>query len=351
MKIENILANAVMENASDIFIVAGFPLSYKINGVIMPQNELKLKSSMTEAFAREFYKLRYGEDAEFSMEYQMDFSFSVYHIGRFRVNMFYQRGSIAAVLRVVRFDIIDYKKSGIAEEVMDLASINNGLVIVTGSAGSGKSTTLACLIDRINHSYNKHIITIEDPIEYLHTHDKSIVSQREIESDAESYDKALVAALREAPDVIQVGEMRNHETIKTVLSAVETGHVVFSTLHTIGASDTINRIIDVFPPDQQRQIELQLASSLKAVVSQKLLESVDGKLIPVFEILKVNKAVKTLIREGKAYQIDNYISGGKSEGMISLDDSIMDLYQAKRISMDVALNAAKDPKRMKQLMK
>jgi len=350
MKIEQVLKSAVEQNASDIFLVAGFPLSYKINGVIVPQDDIKLKAIVTEDFSRKIFELRYGKDSKFDFNYQLDFSFSMENVGRFRVNLFYQRGSIAAVLRVVRFDILDYRESGIVSEVMNLASINVGLVIVTGTAGSGKSTTLACIIDRINHNYNKHIITIEDPIEYLHTHDRCIVSQREIESDAQSYGSALIAALREAPDVIQVGEMRDFETIKTALSAVETGHVVFSTLHTIGASDTINRIIDVFPPDQQHQIELQLASSLKAVVSQKLIESVDGRLIPVFELLKVNKAIKTLIREGKSYQIDNYISGGRSEGMISLDNSLMELYYSGRISKEVAINAAKDPLRMKGII-
>lgn len=350
MKIEEILKRAVAKNASDIFVVAGVPLSYKINGVIIPQNDIKMKAVKTEDFAKQIYKLRYGEFAEFNINYQLDFSFSIEKIGRFRVNLFYQRGSIAAVLRVVRFDVLNYEQSGILNEVMNLADIDVGLVIVTGSAGSGKSTTLACLIDRINHTANKHIITIEDPIEYLHTHDKCIVSQREVENDAESYESALVAALREAPDVIQVGEMRNYETIKTVLSAVETGHAVFSTLHTLGASDTINRIIDVFPPDQHHQIELQLASSLKAVVSQKLIESIDGNLIPIFEILKVNKAIKTLIREGKSYQIDNYIAGGRTEGMISLDDSILALFNLGKITKDTAINAAKDTVRMKGII-
>jgi twitching motility protein PilT len=350
MKIEKILQNAIEKKASDIFVIAGFPLAYKINGDLVTQNDLKLKQEETKEFAEAIYRLRYGLKAKLNFECQIDFSFSIVKIGRFRVNIYYQRGSIAAVLRPVRFDVLNYKKSGIIDEVMDLSKIKVGLVLITGTAGSGKSTTMACIIDRINHNYSKHIITIEDPIEYLHSHDKCIVSQREIESDVKSYGSALVAALREAPDVIQVGEMRDLETIRTSLSAVETGHVVFSTLHTIGASDTINRIIDVFSSNQQHQIELQLASSLQAVVSQKLIKSINGDLIPVFEILKVNKAIKTLIREGKAYQIDNYITGGRNEGMISLDDSIMNLYLAKKIEKEVAISAAKDPLRMKQLL-
>ena len=335
MGVTDILIKAAVIDASDIFMIAGAPVSFKIGGVIQRDGDEILKPQDTKRLIEEIYHLidrpdviKIGED---------DFSFSLPGVARFRCNVFYQRGSLSAVLRIVRYDLPDYKKLEIPDKVMDFASYMKGLVLVTGSAGSGKSTTLACIIDRINHMYNKHIITIEDPIEYLHRHDKSIVSQREIEHDTESYAKALRAALREVPDVILVGEMRDLETIQIAMSAAETGHLVFSTLHTMGAADSVNRIIDVFPASQQGQIRVQLSMTLQAIVSQQLIPGIDGNMHPAFEIMLMNNAIRTQIRDGKTHLIDNYIRNSKDTGMITMDDSIYELYTKGLISEENAI--------------
>ncbi len=228
--------------------------------------------------------------------------------------------------------------------------MNKGLVIVTGATGCGKSTTLACIVDQINKTKNYHIITIEDPIEYLHRHNHSIVSQREVGHDTKDYITALRAALREAPNVILVGEMRDLETVSVALSAAETGHLVLSTLHTLGASETISRIIDIFPPNQQEQIRVQLTMSLEAVVSQQLIQSKEGGMVPAFEIMKTNPAIRTQIRDNKLHLIDNTIAANREEGMMSMDDSILELYKAGLIEEDVALQHANNHELLKKKM-
>lgn len=347
MDIKEILIKAVETNTSDVFIVAGTPISFKTNGIIERINDEILKPEDTKGLIQDIYALRsidnnyemitFGED---------DFSFSIIGVARFRCNVFYQRGSLSAVLRIVKYELPDYQKLAIPEKIMEFSSYMKGLVLVTGSAGSGKSTTLACIIDKINHEYNKHIITIEDPIEYLHRHDKSIVSQREIEHDTLNYAKALRAALREAPDVILVGEMRDLETIQISMSAAETGHLVFSTLHTLGASESINRIIDVFPANQQGQVRVQLSMALQAIVSQQLIPGVDNKMHPAFEIMMINNAIRTQIRDGKIHLIDNYIRNSKDAGMVIMDDSIYELYKNGIISKDNAIAYASNDEAM-----
>jgi twitching motility protein PilT len=253
-------------------------------------------------------------------------------------------------VHVVSFDIPKYSEINIPESFMELASIAHGMILFTGTAGSGKSTTQACLIDRINQPRPCHIITLEDPIEYLHRHVRSIVSQREIDVDTESYVTALRAALRQSPDVILLGEMRDYETISVAMTAAETGHLLFSTLHTIGAASTINRIMDVFPAEQQHQISVQLSSVLSAVVSQQLLPTKDGTVVPAFEILIVTPAIRNMIREKKVYQIDGFIqsSGGT---MISMDTSIMNLYREGKITKETAIGFASNPEMLsKRLM-
>ena len=232
--------------------------------------------------------------AEFEKEGQTDFAYAIPGVGRFRVNVFLQRGTCAAVMRCLPFEIPQPETLGIPKEVVEITSRKRGLVLVTGPTGSGKSTTLASLIHVINQNYPYHIITLEDPIEYLHRHDKSIVNQREIGSDSHSYAAALRAALREDPDVILVGEMRDLETISTAITAAETGHLVFSTLHTIGADKTIDRIIDVFPPDQQQQVRIQLAAVLECIVSQQLIRREHGGRVAALEVLFANNAVRNL---------------------------------------------------------
>ena len=343
MNITEILEQALAEQASDVFIVAGLGLSFRRNGVIVLEETERLMPPDTERLVREIYSLAENRNIEHLMQKgDDDFSVAVPHLSRFRVSAYKQRGSLSAVIRIISFQMPDPKALGIPDQIIQLGRIGKGMVLVTGTAGSGKSTTLACIIDEINRTQHAHIITLEDPIEYLHRHDKSIVSQREIDVDTESYVTALRAALRQSPDVILLGEMRDYETISVAMTAAETGHLLFSTLHTTGAANTINRIIDVFPAEQQHQIAVQLSTVLDAVVSQQLVPTVDGAVAPAFEIMTVTPAIRNMIRENKVYQIDGFIqSAGAS--MISMDASLLKLYQAKRITREAALSHASNP--------
>ena len=337
------LKRAVDDGASDLFIVAGGPVSEKLDKRMIAISEEKVFPKETAQLMAELYAQAGRSMESFLNRGDDDFSFSLPGLARFRVNAYKQRGSLAAVVRIVAFDIPSYLELGIPNQVMDLADVQHGMILVTGTAGSGKSTTQACIIDRINHTRQAHIITLEDPIEYLHVHKKSIVNQREIGMDTDSYAASLRAALREDPDVILVGEMRDLETISTAVTAAETGHLVFSTLHTIGAAATIDRIIDVFPPHQQPQIRLQLATLLEAIISQQLMKTADGKgRVAAFEILHANSAIRALIREGKSHQIPSIIQTSRKSGMITMDDSIFDLYTAGRVSRDEAITFAQD---------
>lgn len=341
MNLEEMLSGAVEQEASDIFLVVGQPISYKINGGIEKQSMQPLRPVDMELFVRQMYEManremsngKYGDD---------DFSISLSNVGRFRVNVYKQRGSWSAVLRVVTFHLPDVSAMGIPDSILNLGQKKKGLILVTGSAGSGKSTTLSYIIDRINKTRNCHILTLEDPIEFLHTHTKSIVSQREIGIDSRDYSRALKAAMRESPDVILIGEMRDLETIETAMTAAETGHLVLSTLHTVGAANTIDRVIDVFPPEQQQQIRLQLSMVLETIVSQQLLPTTDGKLTPAFEILHATGAVRNMIREGKLPQIKNTIASAAADGMVSMDNNILRLYKQGRISQETALSYCMD---------
>ena len=344
MQLTEMLKEAVEKGASDIFIVSGLPLAYKINNSIQNQSEEKLYPDATRRMILEIYELASQRDPKRLLEKgDDDFSFSLVGVSRFRVSTYKQRGSLAAVIRVVKFDLPDPVQLGVPQTVLGLGRLKKGLVLVTGPAGSGKSTTLACMIDLINRSRNCHVITLEDPIEYLHSHKKSVVSQREISNDTESYVTALRAALRQAPNVILLGEMRDYETISTALTAAETGHLVFSTLHTVGAANTIDRVIDAFPPNQQPQIRVQLSMVLQAVVSQQLIPAKDGSVAPAFEIMKVNGAIRNMIRESKVHQIDTVIYSSAGEGMISMDASILELYRQGKISAEEAMTCAAAP--------
>ena len=344
------LTRAAQEGASDLFIVPGAPVSIKLEGQITPVGEEKVMPSLGEELIGEIYALAGRNMDEFRCTGDDDFSLSVAGLARFRVNTYKQRGSCAAVIRVVAFDIPDWKELHIPKPVMDLAELTSGMVLVTGTAGSGKSTTQACLVDRINRERACHIITLEDPIEYLHRNQKSIVSQREIAVDTTDYLSALRACLRQAPDVIQLGEMRDLETIRTAMTAAETGHLLLGTLHTKGAVKTIDRIIDAFPADQQEQIRIQLSAVLRTVVSQQLLPDVDGGLVPAFEIMHMNSAIRSMIRDCKNHQIAAAIASGSGEGMISMDQSILNLYQDGRITRETALDYAENPEQMERRM-
>ncbi|MBQ6814915.1 MAG: type IV pilus twitching motility protein PilT [Lachnospiraceae bacterium] len=338
LKMMDVLTAAIEKGASDVYVVAGGPLAIKINGEIVNFTQEKLTHMDTSKLVHEIYALYEDSDIKKLQEKgDDDFSFSLSGLGRFRCNVYKQRGSYAAVLRVVKFDLPDFTALGIPESVINLGNINKGLILVTGPTGSGKSTTLASMIDEINEKQTKHIITIEDPIEFIHRHKKSIVSQREVQNDTESFATALRAALRQSPDVILMGEMRDYDTIQTVITAAETGQLVFSTLHTIGAAKTIDRIIDVFPPGQQQQIRIQLSMVLQAVVSQQLIPSTDGGLVPAFEIMVCNSAIRNMIRESKVFQMDNVIYSGAADGMRTMDGDILRLYNEGKISAENAL--------------
>lgn len=345
-----ILQEATAAKASDIFIVAGLPLSYKVNGVLHRMGE-RLMPDMTEKLIREIYALTKLRSIEpFLQTGDDDFSFAIPGLSRFRVSTYKQRGSLAAVIRIITFSLPNPKDLGIPGAVMDLAAFSKGMVLVTGPAGSGKSTTLACLVDQINSTKSEHIITLEDPLEFLHRHKESIVSQREISSDTESYLVALRAALRQSPDVILLGEMRDFETIQTAMTAAETGHLVLSSLHTIGAANTISRIIDVFEPNQQRQIAIQLSMVLKAVVSQQLVPAKDGSQVPAFEIMVMTPAISNMIRENKVHQIDGIIYTSAKADMISMDNSLLALYRSGTITQETALTHATNPEMLRKKM-
>ena len=347
-EIHDILLAAIERGGSDVFIIPGSCVRLKVAGEVWPLMDVTLKPDDTRRLIRQVYELDQREMDRLTQQGDDDFSFSVSGVGRFRCNAYQQRNSLAMVLRVVSLALPNPEKMHIPEEIMRLADTKKGLVLVTGPAASGKSTTLACIIDRINVSRHGHIITIEDPIEYIHAHKSSVLSQREIEHDTQSYKTALRAALRQAPDVILLGEMRDFETIQTALTAAETGQLVLSTLHTVGAAKTIDRIIDVFPANQQQQIRVQLSMVLRAVVSQQLLPAVDGGLEPAFEIMLVNSAIQNMIRDGKAHQMDNVIFSGLSEGMRAMDTDIYRLYAQKRITKETALLFAANPDQLRK---
>ncbi len=346
INVTEILKDATNHGASDIFVVAMRPITYKNRGLMHSTNEERLSPDDTLHFVKDIYEMADRDITHFEETGDDDFSFAIPGVSRFRVSTFKQRGSYSAVIRVISFDLPSPSDLSIPQTVMDLANTGNGMVLVTGPAGSGKSTTLACIINKINEEQENHIITLEDPLEFLHRHNKSIVSQREISTDTESYLTALRAALRQSPDVILLGEMRDYETINTAVTAAETGHLIFSSLHTIGAANTIDRIIDAFPATQQHQISVQLASVLQAVISQKLLPTVDGKMIPAFEIMILTPAIRNLIREGKVHQIDGIIYTSSQDNMVAMDTSIFNLYKEGIISKHTAISEAVNPEMM-----
>ena len=349
MNIIEILNQAVSQKASDLFIVAGTPLSIRKNGVIQNMDDSDtLLPADTENFLTQLYATAGRDFNELKATGDDDFSFAIKGLSRFRVSAYVQRGSFSAVIRVISFVLPDPKELNIPENIIKLGDNMKGMVLITGSAGSGKSTTLACIIDHINKTRNSHIITLEDPLEHLHRHNKSIVSQREINVDTENYVTALRAALRQSPDVILLGEMRDYETIDIATTAAETGHLLFSTLHTIGAANTIDRIIDVFPANQQKQIAVQLSMVLTAVVSQQLVPSVNGGMIPAFEIMVVTPAIRNIIRDNKIPQLEGLLYSSSGENMMSMDASLAALYKEGRITMETALTYATNQEMIKK---
>ncbi|MCP1102359.1 twitching motility protein PilT [Aequitasia blattaphilus] len=344
MNVQTLFEEMIRQEASDLFIVAGLPPSIRVNNTLRKLGEDFLSSEDTKELIHQIYDAAGNRDS--SRLYGKgddDFSFAIRGLSRFRVNTYKQRGAVSAVIRAISFSLPSPSDLAIPDFVMKMDQFSKGLVLVTGPAGSGKSTTLACMIDDINKTKEKHIITLEDPLEYLHRHNKSIVSQREIHDDTESYVTALRASLRQSPDVILLGEMRDYETIQVAMTAAETGHLIFSTLHTLGSANTIDRIIDVFPSSQQRQIAVQLSMVLQGVITQQLVPTVDNRMIPAFEVMTVTPAIRNMIRENKIPQIDGLIYSSTSGDLISMDNSLLKLYQSGIITKENAIKYSTNP--------
>ena len=341
MDINDLLKLAVEHGASDLHLKAGCQPMLRVNGNLVAAGETRLERADTEAFAASTLTPAHRE--RFQEAQEVDLAYSVPGLGRFRCNVFQQRGTIGLVFRVIPTKIVTIAELALPEVLTSVAEQERGLVLVTGTTGSCKSTTLASMIDHINTTRAAHVMTIEDPIEFLHRDKNSIVNQREVSVDTQSFAQALRSALRQDPDVILVGEMRDLETVDTGLLAAETGHLVFSTLHTLDATETINRIIAVFPPHQQRQVRLQLASVLKAVISQRLLPRADGQgRCPAVEVLIATAFIRDcIVDKEKTHLIGGAIASGRSQyGMQTFDQSIFDLYQRGLVSYEEALRWA-----------
>lgn len=344
--IEEILMAAKRNKASDVHITVGIPPKMRVNGKLLTMEGSRLlpddTAQMAYGIMNEQQKSRFEEKGE------VDMSFAIAGEGRYRVNIFKQRGSVAMSFRLVDTVVPSPEVLGVPESVINLYQKKRGLILVTGPTGSGKSTTLAAIIDKINNSRDAHVITLEDPIEYLHQHKMSMVNQREIGLDTQSYANALRAALREDPDVILVGEMRDFETISVAITAAETGHLVLSTLHTIGAASTVDRVIDVFPPHQQQQIRVQLANVLEAVISQQLIPVIGGKgRVAAFEVMHTTSAVRNLIREGKTHQLTSVMQTNRKLGMVTMDDALVQLFRDYKIDREMAIQFAQDMESIK----
>ncbi len=338
--ITQIIAEAQRCRASDIHIVRGIPIRIRVDGRLLDLMPQVMTAADCEAYAREL--THHYEDIESIGEQDLAIGFS--DGTRCRVNLFRQQGYVSAAIRILNNHIPVFEELGLPAPVARFTDFNQGIVLVTGETGSGKSTTLACLLERINRSHGKHIITLEDPIEYIFTPDKCIINQREVGQDTKTYHDGLKAMLREDPDVIFIGEMRSLETIETALMAAETGHLVFASLHTNSASDTVDRIVDVFPAAQQAQIRMQLSMSLQAVVCQQLIPHMSGRgRVLATEVMIANTAIRNLIREGKSYQIPNAIATSGADGNHLMDSSLITLFKQHKITSEAAIRNAHDP--------
>jgi len=337
------------KKASDLHLTVGAPPMLRIDGELVPTPYEKLTPEMCQTLI--FSLMTDAQRQKFEATNELDFAFGIKGLGRLRMNVYRQRGVIGAAIRSIPNKFMSFEELGLPPVTYDLMKLQKGLILVTGPTGSGKSTTLASMIDYINENMNYHIMTIEDPIEYVHTHKKSIVNQREIGADTESFAQALRHVLRQDPNVILIGEMRDLETISAALNIAETGHLVFATLHTSDAAQTINRIIDVFPPHQQEQIRVQLSFVLQAVYSQQLVSAATGKgRVLACEVLIVTPAVRNLIRERKIEQISTVIQTGGKFGMVTMNQSLVELYRKQKITYQEAINRSPDPEDLKKLL-
>jgi len=345
MEIIDLLQLVHNSKASDLMLVVGSPPALRVDGMVKPTDLPTLSPDDCKRLV--FSMLNEEQIAQYRKHRELDISYLVSGMARFRVNIHQQRGSVAAAMRKIPLEIPAFTQLGLPKNIIEkLCRLRSGLILVTGQSGSGKTTTLASIIDFINSERPCHIITVEDPIEFVYQHKKAIVEQREVYNDSASFSSALHHILRQDPDIIFIGEMRDLETISSAITASETGQLVFATLHTIDASETINRIIDVFPWRQQQQIRTQLASTLKGVISQRLLPKAHGKgLVVASEVMLETPAIRNLIREGNTHQIQNVIETGAKHGMQSMDQALLDLYQRKLITKDEFLLNIKDKER------
>ena len=340
-ELENLLLNTLKLNASDLHLSVGYKPTVRVDGNLWPLEDFSI---LTAEHAGELAFSLLGERKNVFLEKkEVDFSYAFNDKARFRINVFFEKGFISSALRLIPSKIRTLEELNLPAALHKISKLKQGFILLTGPSGHGKSTTLAALIDEINHERAEHIITIEDPIEYLFVGNKSIVNQREIGNDTKSFHNALSSILREDPNVIMIGEMRDPETIATALTAAETGHLVLSSLHTNNASQTVDRIIDVFPPQQQNQIRLQLANTLSAIISQRLLPRISGGRIPATEIMFGNSAVSNLIREGKAHQIDLVIETSLENGMMSLNHNLDELIRRGEVAPEVAMAYTLNP--------
>jgi twitching motility protein PilT len=349
-RIKNLLRIVAQQDASDLHLVVGRYPTIRTEGRLISLEEQDNiltpadTKAMAEIILNEENKKKLMENG------QVDFSHNLEEKARFRVNIFFQQGNLSIACRLIPKNIRTLEQLNLPETLYDFTKYSQGLFLVVGPVGHGKSTTLAALINQINHNQAKHIITIEDPIEYIYEQDKCIINQREVFQDAKSFQTALKAVFREDANVVLVGEMRDLETISTAVTAAETGHLIFATLHTNDSPQTIDRIIDIFPSHQQNQVRMQLASSLLGVVSQRLVPGVNGGRLPALEVMIKNHAVENLIREGKTYQLDNVIETGSAQGMMSLDKSLAELVRRGMVAVDVAAGYAKDSKNFQNML-
>ncbi len=346
----SVLSQMVDANASDVHLTPGFPPAVRVRGQIRPmEGYAPLSSQETREVV--YSLLNDHQRKQFENNLQFDLAYAVPGVARFRINVFFQRGSISAAFRLIPSEILSLESLGLPQVLTDFTRKPRGFVLVTGPTGSGKSTTLASMVDMINQEREEHILTIEDPIEFLHTHKRCIVNQREVGSDAIDFASALKSALREDPDVILVGEMRDLETISTALTAAETGHLVFATLHTQSTAQTVDRIIDVFPPHQQQQVRMQLSVALQGIVTQQLIPTADGSgRVVGAEVLVPTPAVRNLIREGKTHQIYSAIQTSGSVGMQTMDAHLAQLVRMGKISPQMAEQRATVPEELKRLL-
>ena len=348
ISLRELLEQMVQMNASDLHLTVGCPPVVRVDGKLQRLQYDILTAEQTRKLA--YSMLNEKQKLKFEQNWELDFSFGVESMSRFRANIFMQRGNVAVVLRQIPYEIRSFEELGLPKVIADFARLPRGLVLVTGPTGSGKSTTLAAIVDKINRERPVHIITVEDPIEYLHRHQMAVVNQREVYSDTPSFASALKYALREDPDVVLIGEMRDLETMESALSIAETGHLAFATLHTNSCAETINRIVDAFPTNQQEQVRVALSFSLQAVVSQMLLPKVGGGRVLALEIMIATPAIRAIIRDDKIHQIYSMIQSGQKYGMKTMNQSLAELYQTGKITINDAMNYSPNTQELTEML-